>query len=57
MKIHVLECEMLAPVSVSEAFEVFQDPHNLALITPEWLDFHIVPPGRVEMRRGAEINY
>jgi ligand-binding SRPBCC domain-containing protein len=57
MKLYVLECEMLAPVAVREAFEIFEDPRNLAKITPPWLNFRIVTPGRIEMRKGAEIDY
>ncbi len=57
MKIYTLECEMLAPVAVRDAFEIFQDPYNLARITPAWLNFRITSPGRVEIRRGAEITY
>jgi ligand-binding SRPBCC domain-containing protein len=57
MKIYSLECEMPAPVSVREAFEFFQDPHNLSRITPPSLDFRIVTPDPIEMRKGAEIDY
>ncbi len=57
MKVYTLECEMLAPVSVREAFEIFQDPRNLARITPPWLHFRITSPGEVQMRQGAEISY
>jgi ligand-binding SRPBCC domain-containing protein len=57
MKLHILECEMSAPLSVREAFEIFEDPHNLAKITPPWLHFRIVSEGNVEVRRGAEITY
>jgi ligand-binding SRPBCC domain-containing protein len=57
MKIYTLECEMLAPVSVRQAFEIFEDPLNLARITPPWLNFRIVTPGRIEMRPGVEIDY
>ena len=57
MKVYTLECEMLAPVSVRQAFEIFEDPRNLARITPPWLNFRIVTPGRIQMRKGAEIDY
>ena len=57
MKLHTLECEMSAPVSVREAFEIFEDPHNLAKIMPPWLNFRISSEGKVAMRRGAEITY
>ena len=57
MKVYTLEWEMTLPVSVQEAFEIFQDPYNLARITPPWLHFRITSPERVHMRRGAEIRY
>ena len=57
MKIYVLECEMLAPVSVREAFEFLQDPHNLARIMPPTVHFRITNLDRIEMRKGAEIEY
>lgn len=56
MKIHLFECEMLSPLSVRDTFSVFEDPHNLARITPPWLQLRILTSG-FEMRRGAEIDY
>jgi ligand-binding SRPBCC domain-containing protein len=56
MKTYTLECEMLVPVSVREAFEIFKDPRNLSRITPPWLNFRITSE-KVEMRQGAEIAY
>ena len=52
-----LHCQMLAPVSIQEAFAVFENPANLARITPPWLNFQITSKDPVEMRRGAEIEY
>ena len=57
MKIHTLRCEMLVPKSLADTFAVFEDPHNLAKITPSWLNFQVKTPGRVTMRKGAEITY
>jgi hypothetical protein len=37
-----LECEMTAPVAIERAFALFQDPYNLAKVTPAWLSFQIV---------------
>jgi len=48
---------MPAPVSLQEAFAFFEDPHNLALIAPPWLDFRITSPEPIRMRKGAEITY
>jgi uncharacterized protein len=57
MKLYTLECEMLAPVAVREAFEIFEDPYNLAKITPPSLHFRITSKEKVEIRKGAEISY
>lgn len=47
---------MTAPVSISQAFAIFEDPYNLAKLTPAWLNFKVVSEG-VGMRQGAEIDY
>jgi ligand-binding SRPBCC domain-containing protein len=57
MKSHILESRLTAPVSIGEAFAVFEDPYNLARITPPWLNFEITSPDQVEMRKGAIITY
>ena len=57
LKHYVLRCEMEAPVAVEQVFRVFEDPYNLARITPPWLSFRVMNRERVAMRRGAEINY
>ena len=57
MAIHTLRCEMLTRRSLQETFAVFEDPYNLAKITPSWLSFQVTSPQRVEMRKGAEIEY
>lgn len=57
MKTHTLRCEMLVYRSTAETFAVFEDAHNLAKITPSWLNFTVTTPGRIDMRPGAEITY
>ena len=57
MQPYTLDTRMTAPVSVREAFAVFQDPYNLARTTPPWLHFQVTSKERVTMRRGAEITY
>lgn len=56
MHSYVLECEMKVPRGLRETFEVFENPHNLARITPPWLNFRVLHE-RLEMRKGLEINY
>jgi ligand-binding SRPBCC domain-containing protein len=48
---------MTAPVPLDEVFRFFEDPRNLARITPPWLNFRILNPDNVHMRVGAEIDY
>jgi ligand-binding SRPBCC domain-containing protein len=57
VKIYTLERETIVPVPVREAFAFFEDPYNLARITPPSLAFRITNTERVEMRRGAGITY
>lgn len=57
MQLYTLRCEMLTRSSLQETFAVFEDPYNLAKITPESLKFRVTSSGRVQMRKGAEIEY
>lgn len=56
MHIHTLDSELIAPGNIRETFRFFEDPANLARITPPSMGFEIVTPAR-EMRRGLEIGY
>jgi hypothetical protein len=42
---------------VEDTFAVFENPYNLARITPPSLGFQVVSKDKVEMRRFAEIEY
>ena len=57
MQIYTLRCETLAPLPIGDVFRIFEDPFNLARITPPWLNFRVTSKGRVQMRKGAEIDY
>ncbi len=57
MKTRTFESELWLPRPVPEVFDFFADARNLQQITPRWLDFEIVTPGRVDMRAGALIDY
>jgi len=48
---------MTAPVSIGRAFEIFENPYNLAKITPAWLNLKVVNREQVVVRVGAEIDY
>ena len=57
MRIHTLECELLTDSSLDRTFSIFEDPNNLAKITPASLNFRVTSKEKVEMRQGAEIEY
>jgi ligand-binding SRPBCC domain-containing protein len=48
---------MISGRPLAETFSVFEDPYNLAKITPPSLNFRVTSSGRVQMRKGAEIEY
>lgn len=56
MKNYALTCDLVAPVSLERAFAIFEDPYNLARITPPWLNFRILSAD-LKMELGAEIDY
>jgi ligand-binding SRPBCC domain-containing protein len=53
---HILRCELVTETPLAETFRVFENPYNLAKITPPWLNFRIVTEN-LKMRRGALIDY
>lgn len=52
-----LRCALHAPLPVERTFEAFEDPRNLARITPAWLSFEVRSSDRLEMKTGLEIDY
>ncbi len=48
---------MISGQPLAETFAIFEDPYNLAKITPPWLNFRVTSPERVQMKRDAEIEY
>ena len=57
MKTYSLEREMRVPVSLQETFAFFEDPRNLARITPPWLKFRVTSTAGAQLRKGAEFEY
>ncbi len=49
--------EQMIPCSVDEVFQFFADAGNLEILTPPWLSFEILTPGRIEMHAGTIIQY
>jgi len=57
MKIHTLEKEQLIKKPLSEVFSFFENPENLARITPPSLGFIILTPTPIIMKKGTVIDY
>lgn len=57
MQPFVLKREQIAPRPIDEVFAFFNQPENLAEITPRELGFQILTPTPIEMKRGALIDY
>ena len=57
MYIYQLKCAMTVPRPRGEVFEMFENPRNLALITPKYLGFEVLTAGELTMRVGLEIDY
>jgi ligand-binding SRPBCC domain-containing protein len=54
---HILERTQVVPLPIERTFDFFDDPHNLARITPAWLAFEVLGEGAIPMREGLEIDY
>ncbi len=57
MHIYELRREVEIPRPIDETFRFFENPHNLSLITPPWLNLAISPAKGIVMRKGAVIDY
>ncbi|MGI8632481.1 MAG: SRPBCC family protein [Solirubrobacterales bacterium] len=57
MHVHELDTTQRLPLSPAELFPFFAEARNLERITPPWLQFTVLTPAPVEMRRGALIHY
>ena len=52
-----LSVEQKVPEDISTVFNFFETPKNLNLITPDWLNFKIVPPIPLKTYENQEIEY
>ncbi|MDA8172314.1 MAG: SRPBCC family protein [Nitrospiraceae bacterium] len=52
-----LTASQILPVAPARAFSFFDDPHNLAYITPEWLEFRLLNDGGGRAFEGVEFKY
>ncbi|MCC6587945.1 MAG: hypothetical protein IT168_14720 [Bryobacterales bacterium] len=56
MRCYLLRCEVKTTAALDDCFRFFENPYNLAEITPPWLSFSILDKG-LKMRQGLAINY
>jgi ligand-binding SRPBCC domain-containing protein len=52
-----LTTELVIDRPLEEVFDFFSDAGNLEAITPPWLNFRIVTPMPIDMKKGALIDY
>lgn len=57
MTVHILKRQQEIAAPVTDVFEFFADARNLQSLTPPWLNFRILTPGRIPMHAGAVIQY
>lgn len=56
-KRYILRRQQLLPARIEEVFPYFEDPGNLAGITPSWLGFEVIRSTDERVREGTEIEY
>jgi ligand-binding SRPBCC domain-containing protein len=56
MHTYRLHCELLVPLDVAETFQAFEEPRNLAKITPPWMRMEMLTAAP-KMAKGLEIDY
>jgi len=57
VRVRELKRALWLPRPLAEIFSFFADAANLELLTPPWLNFHILTRGRLELRAGTLIDY
>lgn len=57
MKVYTLKAIQNLPIEIEEAWKFFSNPNNLAVITPEWLNFKVTSNLPEKMYAGMIISY
>ncbi|MBL7686244.1 MAG: SRPBCC family protein [Deltaproteobacteria bacterium] len=57
MKIYRIEKSIWVPRPLEEVFDFFSNAQNLEKLTPSWVNFKILTPLPIEMKKGALIDY
>ncbi len=55
--LYILERSQLIPAPLHEVFPFFEEPRNLARITPDWMGFDILGLEHPVVQRGTRIEY
>jgi len=54
---HVIERKQTIPADITTVFPFFEDPDNLRLITPSWLNFKVRSSSDRRVKYGTKIEY
>lgn len=54
---YLLERSQRVPAPVQDVFRFFEDPHNLARITPPWVGFEVLHVERLPLEAGSTNDY
>lgn len=54
---YAFDAELWLPQAPEELFAFFSDAHNLQVITPAFLRFHVLTPKPIDMHAGTLIEY
>jgi len=57
MRMRNFESQLWLPQPRREVFAFFSDAQNLDLITPPWLHFRTITPGRTELHEGMVMDH
>ena len=57
MKLYTLNKEQVIYKNISDVFDFFSKPENLSIITPPKMNFNILTPSPIKMKKGALIDY
>ncbi len=57
LRLRTFITEQWLPRPVGLVFDFFSDAHNLDVLTPPWLHFHVLTPRPIVLHQGALLDY